>query len=138
MFPTQPLRAEVRLWDLLWRAAEGRESKRTKPAHPAVTETIRQIELRLHEPLRVDELARDAGLSHNHLTRLFHAEMGQTVKGYLLDRRMAKARHLLRKSSVPIKAIAFETGYGDLHAFNKAVRRHCGNSPRGLRQKAGS
>ena len=135
VFSTQPLRSEVRLWDLLWRAVEKRQSPQRKPVHPAVEETIRQIELRLHEPLLVEELARSAGISHNHLTRLFQASMGQSVKGYLLERRMAKARHLLQKSSAPIKGIAFDTGYPDLHAFNKIVRRHFGHSPRELRNR---
>jgi AraC-like DNA-binding protein len=49
---------------------------------------------------------------------------------------MAKARHLLQKSSSPIKGIAYSVGFDDLHAFNKAVRHHFGCSPRALRAKA--
>ena len=135
MFPTQPLRAEVRLWDLLWSAVRKHDETRRKQVHPAVAETIRQIELRLHEPLLVESLAREAGLSHNHLTRLFRAAVAQTVKGYILERRMTKARHLLQKSSTPIKSLAFDAGFADLHAFNKAVRRRFGCSPRDLRRK---
>ena len=59
IFPTEPLRAEVRLWDLLWMATR-RENPRDT-VHPAVAETIRQIELRLHEPLLVEVLAREVG-----------------------------------------------------------------------------
>lgn len=132
-FPTHPMRAEVRLWDLLW-SATYQESPQIK-AHPAVLETKRQIELRLHEPLLVEALAREMELSHNHLTRLFRAATGQTVKGYLTERRMAKARHLLQKSSTPIKGIAYSVGFDDLHAFNKAVRLYFGSSPRALRAR---
>ena len=135
MFPTQPLRAEVRMWDLLWTAVGEPTSSTQRQVHPAVTEIIRQIELRLHEPLLVESLAREVGVSHNHLTRLFRATMGQTVKGYMLERRMAKARHLLQKTSTPIKSIAYDVGFEDLHAFNKAVRHHMGKSPRALRTK---
>ncbi len=135
MFPTQPLRAEVRLWDLLWSAVDKHDQGRRKKVHAAVTETIRRIELRLHEPLLVESLAREAELSHNHLTRLFRAALSQTVKGYILERRMTKARHLLQKSSTPIKSIAFDVGFADLHAFNKAVRRHFNCCPRELRRK---
>jgi AraC-like DNA-binding protein len=133
-FPTEPLRAEIRLWDLLWSATRQENTLRAKP-HPAVTETIRQIELRLHEPLLVEALAREMGLSHNHLTRVFRAATSQTVKSYLTQRRMGKARHLLQKSSTPIKAIAYSVGFEDLHAFNKAVRLQFGCSPRALRAK---
>jgi AraC family transcriptional regulator len=134
MFPTQPLRAEIRLWDLLWRAVKADDSTDRKKIHPAVAETVRQIELRLHEPLLVEALAREVGLSHNHLTRLFHRDMARTVKGYMLERRMAKALHLLQMSSSPIKGIAFDIGFEDLHAFNKAIRRYFGYSPRALRR----
>jgi AraC-like DNA-binding protein len=132
IFPTEPSRAEIRIWDLLWGATR-REDAARATIHPAVMETIRQIELRLHEPLLVEGLAREMGLSHNHLTRLFRATTKQTVKGYLSQRRMAKARHLLENSSTPIKTIAFSVGFDDLHAFNKAVRHHFGVSPRKLR-----
>jgi AraC family transcriptional regulator len=132
LFPTEPSRAEVRVWDLLWSATRQETGLRAK-VHPAVAETIRQIELRLHEPLLVEALAREMELSHNHLTRLFRTATKQTVKGYLSQRRMAKAQHLLEKSSTPIKAVAFSVGFDDLHAFNKAVRHHFGVSPRKLR-----
>jgi AraC family transcriptional regulator len=131
--PSQPLRAEVRLWDLLWTTIKNQDSPRRNKDHPAVTDIIRQIELRLHEPLLVETLAREVGLSQNHLTRLFRAATSQTVKGYMSHRRMAKARHLLQKSSTPIKRIAYEVGFENLHAFNKAVRHHFGCSPRALR-----
>ena len=137
LFPTEPLQAEVRIWDLLWTTTRQKDSQQVK-VHPAVAETIRQIELRLHEPLLVEALAREMGLSHNHLTRLFRAATSQTVKGYLSKRRMAKALHLLQKSSTPIKGIAYSVGFQDLHAFNKAVRMHFKLYPRALRASKSS
>jgi AraC-like DNA-binding protein len=134
-FPSEPLRAEVRLWDLLWRAADAPGTAEKPRVHPAVELVARQIELRLHEPLLVESLAREAGLSQNHLIRLFHAGLGQTVKGYMMARRLEKARHLLCRSSLAIKQIAHDVGLGDLQAFNKTVRRHFGCSPRELRHR---
>lgn len=133
-FATQPLRAEIRLWDLLWRAADARDPVKKPRLHPAVEEVARQIELRLHEPLLVESLAREVGFSHNHLIRLFRAGLGQTVKGYMMTRRLEKARHLLSRSSLSIKQIAHDVGLGDLQAFNKAVRRRFGCPPRELRR----
>ncbi|HEX4138741.1 MAG TPA: AraC family transcriptional regulator, partial [Candidatus Methylacidiphilales bacterium] len=113
-FAAQPLRAEIRLWDLLWRAADAPGVTAKPRVHPAVEEVARQIELRLHEPLLVESLAREVGLSHNHLIRQFHAGLGKTVKGYMMTRRLEKARHLLCRSSLSIKNIAQEVGLGDL------------------------
>lgn len=137
MFPRQPLRAEVRLWDLLWHIAGEQKQAPANKIHPVVNEVIRQIELRLHEPLLVEALAREVGFSHNHLARLFQTAIGKTVKGYMQERRMEKILHLLKVSSRPIKNIAGEVGFQDLHAFNKAVKRYFGKSPRELRNAEG-
>lgn len=127
--PAQQRRAEVRLWDILWQLAGA-----TGPTqHPGVTEALRQIELRLGAVIYVPELARAAGLSQNHLTRLFTAATGKTMAAYIRDRRVARATHLLRHSTLPVKAIAAEVGIADLHLFNKCVRRVLGVAPRRVR-----
>ena len=143
VFAATPRRAEVLLWDLLWRLAEGAlgdgaahtESPGREPA--AVTRTREAIELRLAEPLRVADLARAVDLSHNHLTRLFHAATGKTVVSYLRERRMERATRLLRHTTLPIKQIAAQVGLGDLQRFNKAVRAATGISPRATREGLG-
>lgn len=140
VFGATPRRAEALLWDILWRLAEGAATGHSTDAAspgasepPAVARTREAIELRLAEPLRVTELADAVDLSHNHLTRLFHAATGRTVVGYLRERRMERATRLLRHTTLPIKQIAAQVGLGDLHQFNKAIRAATGVSPRALR-----
>ena len=132
---SQRLRAEVRVWDILWQLASRTRAQSSRPAqlHPAVQKTIQSIELRLHEPIYVTDLAREAGLSQNHLIRLFRAAMGTTVVGYIRDRRLQRASHLLRNTTLPIKTIAHEVGIADLHLFNKTIRRALGVPPRQVR-----
>jgi AraC-like DNA-binding protein len=127
--PAHPLRAEIRLWDLLWQLA-GTE---TRALPPPVAETLRLIELRLGGVIYVGDLAKTVGLSPNHLTRLFTAATGKGVATYIRDRRVERAVHLLRQSTLPIKAIAAEVGIPDLHLFNKCVRRALGVPPRRVR-----
>ena len=135
-FPVSPRRAEARLWDILWRlAAPGTPPCAPAAPHPAVRRTVELIELRLAEPISVAALAAEVGLSHNHLTRLFRAHAGATVAGYITQRRLLRARHLLRHTTLPIKSIAAQVGIPDLHLFNKTVRRALGASPRRLREQ---
>lgn len=131
---TQPRRAEVRLWEILWQLAERAPlADETLPLHPAVREAVRRIELRLAEPLTVAGLAAEVGLSHNHLLRLFRAAFGTSVVGYIRRRRAEHARHLLVHSTLPIKSIAAEVGVRDLHYFNRLLRQELGAAPRAVR-----
>ncbi|MCZ7648387.1 MAG: helix-turn-helix domain-containing protein [Planctomycetota bacterium] len=135
-FPSQPRRAEARLWEILWRLSD-RAADAGEPegeAHPALREARRQIEVRLGDGVEVAWLARRVGLSHNQLTRLFRAGTGQTVVGYIRQRRLERARHLLTNSTLPIKAVAAEVGLPDLHQFNKFIREALGQGPRAVRE----
>jgi transcriptional regulator GlxA family with amidase domain len=60
-------------------------------------------------------------------------ETGGTVVAYVRRRRMARARHLLQESTMPISAIAATVGMPDLQSLNKACRREFGLAPRALR-----
>lgn len=132
----QPGRAESALWSTLWLLADAGQASISPPAlHPAVRQTLQSVEARLAAPLAVAELANECELSHNHLTRLFKAQMGQTVVAYIRKRRMERAHYLLTFSSLPIKAIAIQVGIADLRQFNKAVRQAAGASPRQVREQ---
>lgn len=126
-----PARVAAEVWTVLWRIAAMADVDDRR--HPAVAAAIAHIESHLAVPLTVPELAAAVGISHNHLTRLFHAETGTTVVGYLRARRIARARHLLTSSTMSIAAVAASVGIPDLQAFNKTCRRELGISPRAIR-----
>lgn len=91
------------------------------------------IEWHLAEPLTVPEIAAAAGISHNHLTRLFRAKTGRSVVGHIRARRMGRARHLLTRTTVPIATVAAMVGIPDPQAFNKICRRELGAAPSAVR-----
>ncbi|MFD9113280.1 AraC family transcriptional regulator [Streptomyces bottropensis] len=132
--PSEPDRARAEIWTALWRVATLTPPAAPGPGpHPAVTAAIAHIEAHLAAPLTIPEVARAAGVSHNHLTRLFRAETGGTVVAYIRRRRLERAHHLLRATTLSIPAVAASVGIPDLQAFNKACRRELGASPRALR-----
>ncbi|WP_435222484.1 helix-turn-helix domain-containing protein [Streptomyces sp. Tue6028] len=132
--PGTPERTRAEIWTALWRIADltPRAAAEAGP-HPAVGTAIAHIEAHLAAPLTIPRIARAAGVSHNHLTRLFRAETGTTVVAYIRRRRLERAHHLLRASTLSIPAVAASVGIPDLQAFNKACRRELGASPRALR-----
>jgi len=129
--PHSPAAATADVWAALWRVAQlGAPASRT---HPAVAAAMAYIESHLAGPLTVPRVAAAAGVSHNHLTRLFRERAGTTVVAYIRDRRLARAHHLLRESTLPIAAVAAAVGIADLQAFNKACRLGLGAAPRAIR-----
>jgi len=134
--PGSPVRASAEVWTALWRVAELARPTAAGRPHAAVATAVAYIESSLAHPLTVAEVARVAGISHNHLTRLFRAEHGSTVIAYIRRRRMERARHLLAESTLSIPAVAVAVGIADLQAFNKTCHRELGASPRALRAAA--
>jgi AraC family transcriptional regulator len=126
-------RTAAEVWTALWRIAQLPETAAGRTRHTAVATAIAHIEANLARPLSVPDIARVAGVSHNHLTRLFRAETGLSVVGWIRQRRMAHARHLLTATTMSIPAVAASVGINDLQAFNKVCRRELGASPRAVR-----
>ncbi|GAA0896492.1 AraC family transcriptional regulator [Pseudonocardia zijingensis] len=129
-------RTTAEVWTALWRIAQLPEPAAGRTHHTAVETAIAYIEANLARPLPVPDVARVAGVSHNHLTRLFRAETGLPVVAWIRQRRMARARHLLTATTMSIPAVAASVGITDLQAFNKACRRELGASPRAVRAGA--
>jgi AraC family transcriptional regulator len=136
-FTSNPRRATARLWDILWQLAErGRPHELpTHTFHPAVLQAREIIALRLSEPMSIAHLADEVGLSHNHLTRLFRQVTGQTVIGYIQQRRIERARHLLLQTTLPIKTIAAQVGIHDQRLFAKTIQKALGDTPTGVRRR---
>ncbi len=94
-----------------------------------VTEALRRIESSSHETFTLADLARSAGMSPYHFLRTFRAVAGVTPHQFVLMRRLSCAAERLRRTDLPVAAIAFDAGFGDLSTFNRRFRRVMGVSP---------
>jgi len=137
-FGSEPARVNARVWDLLWEASSwtDRENSMSAEAHRAVRSATDLIDRQIAQPLSVVQLAEAVGVSSGYLVRLFRQTYDSTVVGYIRRRRVERAVHLLERSTLPIKAIAFSVGFPDLQHFNKVVRAERGLGPRELRTRA--
>ncbi|MFW6291655.1 MAG: helix-turn-helix domain-containing protein [Spirochaetota bacterium] len=84
-------------------------------------------------PLRVAEVARAAGLSPSHFSRVFRAEMGETFVSSLNRIRCERAGELLRSTTLPVQEIAHRCGFSDHSYFTKVFRTVTGTPPSALR-----
>jgi AraC-like DNA-binding protein len=88
---------------------------------------------RYFEPLRVDDLARAAGLSRAHFSDEFRRAFGESPHGYLLTRRMERAAALLRGTDRSVADICFSVGLQSVGSFATSFTRTYGISPTAYR-----
>ncbi len=88
----------------------------------------------LAEPLPVDRLAREAGVSRSHFSRAFTKSVGRTPHAYVMSRRVAKAAHLLRHSTLTLDQIAAACGFHDQAHMSRQFRRRMQTTPGAWRQ----
>jgi AraC-like DNA-binding protein len=94
-----------------------------------MADVLRHIETFANEPLDLAALAVIAGVSRYHFLRIFRRSTGMTPYQYLLSVRMRRAAVQLQTTTVPVSAIAFDAGFGDLSTFNKQFRAVFGANP---------
>ena len=97
---------------------------------PAIlTRTLKTVNERLDEPLSVEGLAQDAGLSRSHFSRAFQASTGESLKDYIIGRRVSKARELLANTDLPLSKIAARTGFSSQTHFSSTFKKQIGLAP---------
>jgi AraC-like DNA-binding protein len=112
-----------------------------KPAGAARLDPWQRARLRLESELAADlkisRLAREAGLGVDHFIRGFKKRFGVTPKACRLNAKLREAARLLRGTDRPVKAVAYELGFGDAKAFARLFRSRLGVAPSDL-QSAGA
>jgi len=91
---------------------------------------ISLIENHLEDPnLKVDWLAREAGLSRSQLHRKLHALLGQTTSSFIRHIRLKRAALLLKKDFASVSEIMYSVGFNSAPYFRKCFRKHYGVNP---------
>lgn len=105
-----------------------RESMDSKYSRP-IRKTIDYIGINLSNELSMEELSEVAGISKNHLSKLFRSETKLTTSEYISKTRCKKAADLLIKTDLTIGEIADFVGYIDNNYFVKVFKKWSGKSP---------
>jgi DNA-binding NtrC family response regulator len=105
--------------------------------HHALRKALVNLGAHYNEPISLDQLARNAGVSPSHLGFLFRSVVGMPFKTLLGHIRIRKAREMLAAGTRPnITQVAMSVGYCDLSHFERSFRRIVGQSPREFRRNA--
>lgn len=81
----------------------------------------------------LDRLCRALGVSRRYVQRVFERQ-SMTFSTILRQKRVEFAVARLLEGRDKIESIAFESGYSDLSAFYRAVKRETGRSPGEIRR----
>lgn len=113
--------------------ANGATSPRLRPDDRA-ERVLRIIRRRFAEPLTVDELAAEVGLSGRRVATLFRAAYGTTLHARLAEVRLQHAVSLLESTTLPIAEVAARSGYYDQSALTRHMKAALGTTPAAIRR----
>lgn len=101
----------------------------------SVQKAIWLVESRLRDPITLEEIASQAGVSPFHLTRAFGAITGYPLIRYVRARRLSQAAKALAQGAPDILSIALDAGYGSHEAFTRAFRDQFRLTPEQIREE---
>ena len=83
---------------------------------------VEWIDDNLHQPLRIDDIARHAGYSKWHLQRLFLQYKGESLGRYIRERKLLAARDL-RDTDQRVYDICLKYGFDSQQTFTRVFTR---------------
>jgi AraC family transcriptional regulator len=95
------------------------------------------IEAHLDRDLSLTALAEVARLSPYHFSRSFKEATGLGPQRFVTQRRLERAKALLRRTARPLATIARDTGFADQSHLTTVFRRETGSTPGRYRQAMG-
>ena len=88
----------------------------------------------LTEKLTLAQIAREMHLSASHLARRFKVATGQSLRQYIIEHRLQRARHLLLTSDLTISEIAALAGFADHSHLTRRFKTRFGVAPQSARR----
>ena len=91
------------------------------------------IDKNLNREIFVSEIADYIGLNAEYLTRIFKKEKGVSIKKYIDNKKIMRAKELLENTDISVTDISDRVGYSSYNNFIRAFKTHTGVSPTNYR-----
>jgi AraC-like DNA-binding protein len=129
----------LRLVELSYRTEAASENRKLPPRK--ITRVVDYIEENISHGLGLSELSDVADLSRIQFVRQFKQATGQAPHAYIMQRRIERAKELLKNSDSTIVGVALDLGFYNQGHFTKVFRKLAGVTPghwRGARSRPAS
>ena len=103
---------------------------------PLVSAIKDYLYARREEMVRIEEICRAFGYSKGFLSRLFREHTGQSLSEYAMEKKMERAKELLRDEQYNITQISTKLSFENPQYFARAFKRECGMTPTEWKQLA--
>ena len=94
------------------------------------------VRARLDQTITVEELAKEAGMSPSHFSRVFKETLGSTPMQYVLAYRIEQAIKMMSDPGRPLGDVALACGFADQAHFSRSFKQVTGQTPRQFRAAA--
>ena len=119
---------------------EDRNQAIAKQISPLPKASLRRVkeymEARLEDNLSLDHLARETHYSRGHFLRMFRAATGKTPHQYLTERRIERAKRVLRdEEETSLIDIAARCGFSSQSHMTRVFREQTGVTPSAFKRR---
>jgi len=102
----------------------------------AIAKAQHYIETNLSQPIILEDIARAANVTPQHLVKLFNQHVRITPMRYVWDARVRRGVELLTQTGLSIGEVAEQCGFQTPFHFSRLVKQRYGLPPRSLRTKS--
>lgn len=93
-----------------------------------ISSCVHYIHVHLHERLRIEDIAKNLGLSRDYLSKLFKKEVGVSLHNYILNAKLEEAVRLLEKGT-PVNQISYTLSFSSESHFITCFKKKYGTTP---------
>ncbi len=104
------------------------------PTKQIFIKAVQYINENYMQQISCDALSSELNYSTSYMQYVFKKEGNTTIKSYINDTRLSKAKHLLSHSLISVTDVAFACGFLDSNYFSTAFKNKYGISPKKYRK----
>ncbi|MGL4571177.1 MAG: response regulator [Clostridium sp.] len=99
-----------------------------------IENALSYIDCHVEDNINLDSIAAICNLSPCYFSKLFKKEVGVNFKTYINDKKIEKAKEVLKSTDTPILNIALDLGFDDCGYFIRVFKKVLGVTPKKYRE----